>query len=427
MGSWQRTQDEKLTAYTRQHEKLAAYTRQHEKLAAYTRQHEKLAAYTRQDEKLAAYTRQHEKLAAYTRQDEKLAAYTRQHEKLADKRRRETCSNRSQPSDKRGHQSGRSMEYVKALLQHGNVTGSFNGSLYNFTGAESILTAFSLTVGFNACVHRQNFNVISYSSVVLLTLYLAIFLTALAGNLMVIVALILQDLSWRANHVYLLNLAICDLLVTLICMPSTVTTIIYKLWLTGLVICKLAPFLQGVAVATGIFTLTAMSVDRYLSIQHPSHAHWSSAPSSAVVLTVITWTTSSVFMAPQLYVRTIDTLSLPDLPAMTFCIEDWPDDLDRQIFSFLLLMLVYVIPVLIVAVCYANVGKMLCTLSFRGGSSSDVYVYSRRRAARILILLVGLFICCWLPYNVMSLIVDIQELSSLMPFFTIRLVVWACA
>lgn len=174
--------------------------------------------------------------------------------------------------------------------------------------------------------------------------------------------------------------------------------------------------------ATGIFTLTAMSVDRYMSIQHPSHAHWSSAPSSAVVLTVITWATSSVFMAPQLYVRTIDTLSLPDLPAMTFCIEDWPEEHDRQIFSFLLLLLVYVIPVLIVAVCYANVGKMLCTLSFRReGSSSDVFVYSRRRAARILILLVGLFICCWLPYNVMSLIIDIQELSSLMPFLPFAL------
>ncbi|KAK3759789.1 hypothetical protein RRG08_041743 [Elysia crispata] len=56
--------------------------------------------------------------------------------------------------------------------------------------------------------------------------------------------LIIGNLKWRAKHLYLLNLAIADLLVTLFCMPSTVVTILYRLWLSGLVMCKLGAFLQ---------------------------------------------------------------------------------------------------------------------------------------------------------------------------------------
>ncbi|GFO10063.1 neuropeptide y receptor-like [Plakobranchus ocellatus] len=166
---------------------------------------------------------------------------------------------------------------------------------------------------------------------------------------------------------------------------------------------------QGVAVATGIFTLTAMSVDRYMSIQRPSHAQWHSSLRSAAIITAFVWSASAAFMSPHLYVRTVDTVELERLPAMTFCIERWPRGTDRQVFGSLLLLVVYVIPVAIVAVCYANVGRLLCsyTIPRDNSGSTGTYIYCRRRAARALFLLVGLFIVCWLPYNVTSLLVDL--------------------
>lgn len=167
-----------------------------------------------------------------------------------------------------------------------------------------------------------------------------------------------------------------------------------------------------------------MSVDRYLFIQHPSHAHWSSAPFHAAVLTALTWAMSAVFMAPQLYVRTIDTLVMPNLSPMTFCIENWPNDHDRQIFGWLLLFVVYVIPALVVAVCYANVSKLLCFYALSredSNASTGTYIFCRKRAARILVLLVGLFICSWLPYNIMSLMIDQGNIGSLVPFLPFAL------
>lgn len=180
----------------------------------------------------------------------------------------------------------------------------------------------------------------------------------------------------------------------------------------------------GVAVATGIFTLTGMSVDRYLFIQNPSHAHWKSARLHAILLTIFTWSTSAIFMSPQLYVRIIDTLNMPNLSPMTFCIENWPNNHDRQVFGWLLLFLVYVIPVSIVVVCYVNVGKMLCfyaTSSESSSTNTGTYIFCRKRAAQILVLLVGLFICCWLPYNIMSLLIDQWHMVSLVQFLPFAL------
>ncbi|BFY98716.1 hypothetical protein BsWGS_01755 [Bradybaena similaris] len=114
------------------------------------------------------------------------------------------------------------------------MSDSLNDSMYNFSDADVILMAF-----------RHNFHQFGYTNAILLSLYLPIFVIALVGNLLVMITITVQERPWRAKHVYLLNLAVSDLLVTLICMPCTAVTIIYRLWLSGLGMCKLAAFLQG--------------------------------------------------------------------------------------------------------------------------------------------------------------------------------------
>lgn len=60
----------------------------------------------------------------------------------------------------------------------------------------------------------------------------------------------------------------------------------------------------------------------------------------------------------------MDTLAfddlLPDMAPMTFCIEDWPQDHDRHAFGLFILVVIFVLPSLTLAVCYAHIGKTLC-------------------------------------------------------------------
>ncbi|KAL8606927.1 hypothetical protein ACOMHN_048723 [Nucella lapillus] len=107
---------------------------------------------------------------------------------------------------------------------------------------------------------------------------------------------------------------------------------------------------------------------------------------------------------------------IPDFPEMTFCIENWPQDYDRHIFGFFLLVVIFLLPSLTLAICYAHVGRTLCSNNddhYRQSSidSGAVRMRSRKHAARMLITLVVVFILFWLPYNITSLCIDLTESS----------------
>ena len=112
---------------------------------------------------------------------------------------------------------------------------------------------------------------------------------------------------------------------------------------------------------------------------------------------------------------------------MTFCIENWPQDYDRHAFGFFIVVVIFVLPSLTLGICYAHVGKTLCSKdNYRQASDSNSNsdsslqrMCSRKRAARMLIALVVVFILCWLPYNITSLCIDLTESAQpvlVMPF-----------
>ena len=86
--------------------------------------------------------------------------------------------------------------------------------------------------------------------------------------------------------------------------PSvTVIIIISVISVTPVILCA-----EGVAVASSIFTLTAMSVDRYISIQHPMASLTGMTSRQAVAIVLLTWIVSAIFMGPLLYVRQVGGL-----------------------------------------------------------------------------------------------------------------------
>lgn len=170
-------------------------------------------------------------------------------------------------------------------------------------------------------------------------------------------------------------------------------------------------FPTGVAVSVSIFSLTAMSVDRYISLQHPTASQRFSSPTQTYVIVCCMWLVSAIFMGPLIYVRHIDVLELPNLGVLQFCIEDWPQDRDRQAYGLFVTFVIFLIPTGTVTICYAHVGKALCsnTLQRESSDSSTKRIISRKRAARVLIVLVIVFLVCWLPYSAISLAIDISE------------------
>ena len=89
-------------------------------------------------------------------------------------------------------------------------------------------------------------------------------LLTLLGNLTVIITIIsCAELRKKRVNVYIINLAIGDLLVCFVSMPSYIVPAVIGQWVMGPVACKLFTYIYILSMASTIFLLTAMSIDRY--------------------------------------------------------------------------------------------------------------------------------------------------------------------
>ncbi|KAH9373367.1 hypothetical protein HPB48_018420 [Haemaphysalis longicornis] len=81
--------------------------------------------------------------------------------------------------------------------------------------------------------------------VVLVAPYTAILLLAVLGNGLVIVTLAVNKRMRTVTNLFLLNLAVSDLLLGVFCMPFTLAGVLLREFVFGELMCRLIPYLQG--------------------------------------------------------------------------------------------------------------------------------------------------------------------------------------
>lgn len=79
-------------------------------------------------------------------------------------------------------------------------------------------------------------------------LYAVILLLALVGNFLVIMTLVQHRRMRTITNVFLLNLAVSDMLLGVLCMPTTLVGALLRDFIFGSVMCRVLPFLQGIRV-----------------------------------------------------------------------------------------------------------------------------------------------------------------------------------
>ncbi|CAG5119002.1 unnamed protein product, partial [Candidula unifasciata] len=257
-------------------------------------------------------------------------------------------------------------------------------------------------------------------SVVLVILYAPIFLVAVVGNLVVLLA-VLTDRRMRkssANY-FLVNLAIADLLVALMCIPMTTVYYMYNLWLLGTTICKATGYLQGVSIVANVFTIVLMSVDRYFAIRLPLKHRQVFTVSRVRRLILMAWVSAAVIVMPVALVNQVvrQEFGLHSV----HCTEIWPSHVMRQIYDVAMLVCIYVLPGTAIVVLYTLMG---CRLWARDSHlQRQVYdvLVARRRLALMMIIISMMFAFCWLPYNIFNICLDFEldaagQLITIYPF-----------
>ncbi|CAN8012783.1 unnamed protein product, partial [Ixodes pacificus] len=85
---------------------------------------------------------------------------------------------------------------------------------------------------------------IGFEAGIRILLYAIIFVCAVVGNSLVILTLVQKRRMRTVTNVFLLNLAVSDLLLGVFCMPVTLVGSVLRNFVLGGFMCKLIPYLQ---------------------------------------------------------------------------------------------------------------------------------------------------------------------------------------
>lgn len=116
-----------------------------------------------------------------------------------------------------------------------------NDSVPVSTHATSVANMISTTIATSSASLSSWFT----TTRIQITLYIIILLLAIIGNALVILTLIQNRRMRTITNVFLLNLAISDILLGVLCMPITLIGTLLRDFVFGEIMCKLLPYLQG--------------------------------------------------------------------------------------------------------------------------------------------------------------------------------------
>ncbi|XP_022258687.1 cholecystokinin receptor type A-like, partial [Limulus polyphemus] len=129
-------------------------------------------------------------------------------------------------------------------------------------------------------------------------MYCMIFIFAVLGNALVIVTLAQNKRMKTVTNVFLMNLAVSDLLLGVFCMPFTLIGSLLRNFIFGKVMCRLIPYLQAVSVSVSVWTLVSISLERFFAICRPFQSRqWQTISHSYKVIVWI-WAGSLLTMLP---------------------------------------------------------------------------------------------------------------------------------
>ncbi|VDN55663.1 unnamed protein product [Dracunculus medinensis] len=172
--------------------------------------------------------------------------------------------------------------------------------------------------------------------------------------------------------------------------------LINKEWQLGAVGCKLSTWINSTTSCASIFTLVAVTADRYLAICHTmKYAIWDAKWTLFLIVGI--WITSGVLAAPTFAVYD-EVLFALDPPNKTMVARLCVSTQDETInFIVINLFLAFVVPFALISVFYT---RIFITVSNHQSLAVDASIRDERvklRVAQMMLTVIIVFALCWIP------------------------------
>ncbi|XP_063807288.1 P2Y purinoceptor 2 [Pseudophryne corroboree] len=223
--------------------------------------------------------------------------------------------------------------------------------------------------------------------------YGIVFCVGIILNVLSLYIFLFRVKPWNASTTYMFNLAISDMMYVI-----SLPLLVYYYskgddWPFGEALCKIVKFLFYTNMYCSILFLLCISIHRFLGICYPMKSLGWLKVRNARIVSVIVWIVVIAFQSPILYFVTISANG-----DTTICHDTSSVDLfdNFVIYSTVNLVLLFCVPFVTIIICYVLMTRALLQPA---AASSDT-TNSKRKSIKMIIIVMSVFIICFLPFHV---------------------------
>ena len=229
---------------------------------------------------------------------------------------------------------------------------------------------------------------------------LIIIIVCLVGNAVICYVVIRNRRMWTGMNMFLVNLAIGDIAMSLLSMTTPLQTAIIGEWTFGSgPICQLSAFCNSVLFCNTIFTHTTISIDRFFAVVKPMKKIMTRRKALSAILGV--WILAVVISLGPLLGWGRNAYNASTLQ----CGYGFPRNKFESFYIICLAVFAFLLPIVLMSYAYIRIylvvrhhTRRLSTSTF--GNHQDAVIKEQRRTVLTFFLALIVFVICWTPFFV---------------------------
>ncbi|XP_023220987.1 QRFP-like peptide receptor [Centruroides sculpturatus] len=266
--------------------------------------------------------------------------------------------------------------------------------------------------------------------------YLLLMCATIVGNLGIVFVVGLDNSMRTTINVYLVNLAVADLLICLTCMwvhlCNDLTEPIYVL---GPFMCSFNPFAQMACLTASVLTLSAISCDRFIAIMFPLHVRITKQRTGAVIAVI--WIVSMIAAIPFPIYRTHVERQWSDFLEIQ-CSDFWPHEVvyseelgrcvkivrGKKIYYTFVTVALFFLPIIIMSTSYSLIIWRLWINKVPGEknlANMNVQHKAKKKVIKMVCVVLVVFVLCWMPFQIIVLYSQFGQKEALLPEWFLKM------
>ncbi|NP_001076554.1 trace amine associated receptor 12i [Danio rerio] len=257
----------------------------------------------------------------------------------------------------------------------------------------------------NSCPKSQRFVVVKLAMYVCLLLMI---LTTVFGNLLIIISISHFKHLQSPTHLIVRSLAASDCLLGSLVMPYSMVRSVEGCWYLGDVVCKVHSSLDMTFCISSLLHLGLVSIDRYWAICDPLRYRIRVTNTTVTLYTIFIWLFSFLYSFVIVF-SGVNRIGLETFIMQVYCVGSCVLFFNKE-WGLICPVLTFFIPGAIMSSLYMKIfhvaRKHAKVMSERvtGGLKSQSSAQRERKAAKTLAIVMGVFLLCWTPIFIASII-----------------------